>query len=789
METQNLMVLFILSTCFIVQILSGPLEQSLVVSSTTSPEKETGKEEGGIPAKTVQIYKMHIQSNIQNRFAHTTVTSKVKNYAYNAEEAVFSIVLPDYAFISGFIMEVGGKNYTAYVTDKEEAKRVYNQAIASGLAAAHVSVSARDSKRFTVSVNIQPESKAAFYLDYEQLLKRENGLYEQVINIHPGQLVKDLSVEVVISESKKIVNLKAPPLRSGNEIGTDKDELDPRADLQHINDTSAIVTFSPNLERQKELAHVFGTDVENGLAGQFVVQYDVERDPQGGEVLIQDGYFVHFFAPSDLKPLPKQVVFVLDTSGSMWGDKIKQLREAMNNILDQLNEHDSFNLVEFNSFTKVWNLDNPDESVWYPRTLSYSFHSEQPKDLETIEFPRAHPANSGYIQKAKLAIAKLEAGGSTGIYGALKVGLHLVQLEKIRPPGDKDVKRQPIIIFLTDGDPTDLSTSDITTKITEYNSKSCKAPIFALSFGAGVDMEFLQKLSLRNSGFSKHIYEAADASLQLQEFYKHISSPLLSNVTFKYEPSITSLTITQFPIHFGGSEIVVAGFCGTQIPTPIVDCTGRIGRIILKPVVTTTVSNTERLWAYLTIKQLLDKEDTSENGTENFRKEALDLALKHKFVTPVSSLIVVKPNDTKAIDTEEAEIGNGSDLLAASVLVRPIKIGTTIFGKSPPYLRPRPSVHLTTRTPMPMLQTVLNAFPWLSNILTSDLVRGPTGSYKLGLNETIPEVVPCPKATNDLEGHCTLLHDCVQAALPTITDYYNHFCVLRNEFAGVCCPN
>lgn len=70
---------------------------------------------------------MHIQSNIHNRFANTTVVNKVRNLAQKAQEATFTVVLPETAFISGFIMEVDGKNYTAYVKEKEEAKREYNQ--------------------------------------------------------------------------------------------------------------------------------------------------------------------------------------------------------------------------------------------------------------------------------------------------------------------------------------------------------------------------------------------------------------------------------------------------------------------------------------------------------------------------------------------------------------------------------------------------------------------------------------------------------------------------------------
>lgn len=66
------------------------------------------------------------------------------------------------------------------------------------MSAAHVAASARDSNRFDISVTVEPQKKAAFYLSYEELLQRERDQYEVVINIHPGQLVKDLRVTVMI---------------------------------------------------------------------------------------------------------------------------------------------------------------------------------------------------------------------------------------------------------------------------------------------------------------------------------------------------------------------------------------------------------------------------------------------------------------------------------------------------------------------------------------------------------------------------------------------------------------
>lgn len=82
--------------------------------------------------------------------------------------------------------------------------------------------SARDSNRFTVSVNVEPHSKATFNLTYEELLTRRLGVYNLVINLHPGQLVRDMSVDVDIIESEPITILRTPVLRTGNEIDPDE---------------------------------------------------------------------------------------------------------------------------------------------------------------------------------------------------------------------------------------------------------------------------------------------------------------------------------------------------------------------------------------------------------------------------------------------------------------------------------------------------------------------------------------------------------------------------------------
>lgn len=117
-----------------------------------------------------------------------------------------------------------------------------------------------------------------------------------------------------------------------------------------------------------------------------------------------------------------------------------------------------------------------------------------------------------------------------------------------------------------------------------------------------------------------------------------------------------SLTKTYHPVFFRGGEYAVAGYADKKFieEVPLVEGWGIHGKVVLKPTIKEPVGELERLWAYLTIRQLLEAKETARNATD-YEKKALDLALRYSFVTPVSSLVVVKPNATSSVDTETAE--------------------------------------------------------------------------------------------------------------------------------------
>ncbi|XP_072382761.1 inter-alpha-trypsin inhibitor heavy chain H4-like isoform X1 [Diabrotica undecimpunctata] len=756
----------------------------VLTTDATSPKTENEQKEGTEKPPDLIIYDFGVKSNISNRYSTTVITSKVKNPDANSKEAVFSVVLPENAYISEFVMEIKGKQYKAYVKEKEEAKNIYNKAVQSGQSAGYVAVSARDSNRFTVSVNVEPETKAIFYLTYEELLQRKNNKYELVLNIHPGQIVKDLHVEVIVNETRPLKFVKTPSLRSGNEIGKNDETLDPASVVNIINSTSAVVTFKPDIEKQKNFIKTLGGKENEGLTGQFIVQYDVERDPSGGEVLLNDGYFVHFFAPENIKPLTEHIVFILDTSGSMYGQKLKQLKDAMASILSQLKDDDTFHIVEFNTFVYVWDINNKEKIK-----VNITDDDKPFEDVLKAVLPPAIQATKENIVKGKEVIEKLQDEGITNMLSSLITGLHLAKYTYKNET--EKTHHQPIVIFLTDGDPTAgiINTDEITNITTDYNSGDIKVPLFSLSFGDEADKNFLRKLSLNNLGFSRHIYEAADASLQLQEFYKEISSPLLANVHFKYDSDVKAVSRKDFPIFFRGSELVTVGkyegaFSGT------VEGSGIDGSISVSTKVETPVSSLERLWAYLTVKQKLEERETVANKTQ-LTKEALDLALKYSFVTDVSSLVVVKPNDTSSVNTVDAS--KSVDTSRVSV------VGLRFTFEDADYDEGGMGSLESFSTSIPQALTndddpndIFTALPWLNGTLTANKTLTISGrSYKIDSTKGIPSVdCPVTPLNNNKTGDCVLLKECpgVLVFLPTFKDYEKYFCSLDNKYAGVCCP-
>ncbi|XP_020827211.1 inter-alpha-trypsin inhibitor heavy chain H4-like [Phascolarctos cinereus] len=564
----------------------------------------------------IDIYSLTLDSKVTSRFAHTTITSRVVNNAQEAQEAVFQVELPKSAFITNFSMIIDGVTYPGEIKKKAAAEEKYSSAVARGQSAGIIRATGRNLEQFQVSVNVAPTAKVTFELVYEELLKRQLGKYELILKVRPQQLVRHLQIDVHIFEPQGISSLET------ESSFMTKNLADALTTTQ--NETKAHIVFKPSLAQQQKEPGKLDTILD----GNFIVRYDVNRATAAGDIQIENGYFVHHFAPAELSTLPKNVVFVIDKSGSMSGRKIKQTREALVKILGDLKPEDQFNLVIFDGRVIQWK----------PMLLQSS------------------PEN---VEEAKKFASHISAKGATNINEAILLAVKMLDdgnRKEQLPSGSVSM-----VILLTDGDPTEGEKNP--QKIQE-NVKAAvggRYYLYCLGFGFDVSYAFLEKLALENGGVARRIYEDSDADLQLQDFYQEVANPLLTMVKFQYrENSVEMLTQDSFNVFFKGSELVVAGKLQPQVQDLLsaqVEAQSHTQNFTFQTEVNVADKEKvfqspkyifhnfmERLWAYLTIQQLLEKA-VSASGDEqkSLEAQALDLSLKFSFVTPLTSMVVTKP--------------------------------------------------------------------------------------------------------------------------------------------------
>ncbi|KAM6927216.1 inter-alpha-trypsin inhibitor heavy chain H3-like [Xenentodon cancila] len=550
------------------------------------------------------IYSFHINATVNSRYATTVIKSHVVNRAEESKEIEFHVQIPKNAFISNFRMLIDGEVYDGVVKTKEQAQQQYTVAVSRGQSAGIVSSVGRTLEDFKTSVTVAPHKKVTFELTYEELLKRTLGKYELQIHARPMQPVADFKVDVHIHEKAGIsfIDVKG---------GLSTKALANAITKTHV-DKQAWVHFYPTEDQQKTC----DSCGEQGMNGDLIITYDVSRDAEMGDIKASDGYFVHHFAPTILTRIPKNVVFLIDRSGSMSGRKIEQTRTALIHILNDLADNDFFGIITF------------DGSI---------FHWKR----ELVQ------ATSENLLSAKEFAKNIRDRGATNINAAVLEGARMLNAH----PREGSAS---ILILLTDGDPTEGERKLEQIQSNVKQAIAGKFPLYCLGFGFDVNFEFLEKLSLQNNGVAQRICEDSDADLQLQGFYEEVATPLLTDVTMIYEGG-ANVTQTNFRQYYNGSEIVVAGQIPdnnveTFVPQVLANSGNRKmmfsnkGSSITPPTGTVPEGLLQRIWAYLTAKQLLEKElMVSGPEKDKVREEALELSLKYSFVTPLTSMVVTKP--------------------------------------------------------------------------------------------------------------------------------------------------
>ncbi|XP_050792791.1 inter-alpha-trypsin inhibitor heavy chain H2 [Gopherus flavomarginatus] len=594
--------------------LSKPMTRNGRYQRSTLNDEDSGESVAG--DDKISIYSYKVQSTITSRVVNTMIQSKVENKAKHAQNLVFDVQIPKGAFIHNFTMNINGITFTSSIREKSAARQQYAQARAKGKAAGIIRSSALDMENFKAELNVPGGMKVQFEIHYQEMMRRKLGSYEYVIPLQPGRLAKHLEVDVRIIEPQGLRYLHVP-----NSLG------DHFAGITTISkgEKKAHVSFKPTVAQQRKCPTCSATAVD----GDFVVMYDVHRETKAGELEIFNGYFIHYFAPDNLDPLPKNILFVIDVSGSMWGLKMKQTIEAMKTILGDLRPDDHFSIVDFNHNVRTWR-----------------------DDLVAATAPQKEDAKK-YIQE-------IHPNGGTNINEALLRAIFI--LKEASNLGMLDPNSVSMIILVSDGDPTvgELKLTKIQKNVKQNIPEDVS--LFSLGIGFDVDYDFLDRLAHENHGMAQRIFGNQETSSQMKKFYNQVSTPLLKKVEFNYpQGSVLDVTQNSFDTYFGGSEIVVAGKVdadNVQHLQSIITATSSNAELVLETLADVEGLDdflkkephadpkfTEKLWAYLTINQLLAERNLAPTAAlkRNLTRSILQMSLDHHIVTPFTAMLIENP--------------------------------------------------------------------------------------------------------------------------------------------------
>ena len=548
---------------------------------------------------------LRITADVNNGYATTSIEEKLTNPHDTATDDEFRFLIPDGAFISGFCLIIDGVEYKADVLTKKEADERFEVAVSEGRTAGVLKT--KKENIFSYSLSFEPHQSIIVRLAYEQPVKKTLGEYEYVTSLREtdvAHIVHDLSVNITVTSVNRIISLETPGFEG--------------AGTKYISSTEARVTYGAKALPDQDLRIVFTTD-STSLSGEMLF-YET-----GGQ-----GYLMHIFSPSveelGTAALDKEIIFVIDKSGSMGGNKIAQVKRVFTSIITDLPPDDHFNVIFFDSDVMV-----------FRNTL-----------MEANTQTKAEAANF---------VNALGAGGGTNINEALLTALGMFE---------PDSGRVPIVVFLTDGEPTDGVTSPYVIRDNVKAANGVEASIFTIAFGIEdeANYDFLRALSLENCGVAEQFHPGKNAESEMNKFYETISTPVITDMDFTY-PHTSDIVNTGYDTLFAGSDaIILARYpAGIGNIDSSIDATTRTGSRSFDKTFPTIPgpdnSFVPKLWAHTKILELMDRM-VVEGETDPIVSEITDLSLEFGFVTPYTSLFVEVPVIDK-ISEATAEPGTLSE--------------------------------------------------------------------------------------------------------------------------------
>ena len=544
------------------------------------------------PFAPLEVGYHHVNVKIDGQICTTSVDEEFINPNPQQLEGTYLFPVPAGAQIDKFTMEINGKETDAELLPADKARAIYEDIVRRERDPALLEYADRGVFRVHV-YPIEGHSRKQVKISYSEILKADSGLVSYVYPLNTEKFssapIHDVSIAVQLNSDRPLTSIYSPthnveikrPDPNHAVIGYEAKDVRPDTDFQ--------LFFAP----QKQ-------DVSLDL-----VTYRTDPD--------DDGYFLLLASPgikSKATHLPKDVTFVLDTSGSMADDnKLVQAKKALTYCLANLNADDRFEIIRF---------------------------STEPESL----FGKLTAASDASVADAQKFVSKLRPEGGTAIFDALH------QAMALRP--DKS-DRPYVVVFITDGMPTVGETSDDAIVAETDQAADQGKRVFCFGLGTDVNAHLLDRIAEHTHAVSDYILPDEDLEIKVSNFFAKIHEPVLANVklTFPDGIKVTKMYPQTMPDLFQGDQLVLCGrYSGEGSGDCVIDGdTGGEHQSFHVAVNFPKTSDAQpfvpRLWASRRVAYLLD-EIRLHGENEELKSEATDLARQFGLVTPYTAYLIME---------------------------------------------------------------------------------------------------------------------------------------------------
>ncbi len=486
----------------------------------------------GVTAGVCPLKHTDVTADITGFVGRVTVKQTFQNPTDQKIEAIYIFPLPQDAAVDDMLMQVGDRRIVGQIKEREEAREIYEAAKAAG----HVA-SLLDQERpniFTQSVaNIEPGVEVVIEISYTETLKYEDAVYEWVFPMvvgpryipgggsAPAPMTTGQDTPQVPDASKITPPVTPEGTRAGHDISLTVtiDGGLPIHDLRSVQHEIDAVTLDARPDSPVRISLKDAVQIPNK---DFVLRYRLAGNAIGDAFLVHEDergkYFTLVLQPpqrvAPTQVVARELIFVLDTSGSMSGLPIEAAKKVMSRLIDTMRPADTFNLITFSGETSV---------LW----------------------KEARPATNANIAEAQKFLSGRRGGGGTEMMKAIEAAL-------VKTSSAAAVR---IVCFMTDG----YVGNDMEI-IGAVKKHAGTTRVFSFGVGSSVNRFLLDGMAQAGRGEVEYVPLDGDAEASMKRFHERLLAPVLTDITIDWgDLPIADVYPVQIPDLFSAKPIMIHG--------------------------------------------------------------------------------------------------------------------------------------------------------------------------------------------------------------------------------------